>query len=170
MVKNKNVWGMSELQDMHCTVIRLMEDDNNDSTAGAFYIDGKGECFTLEDEAREVKVKHETCIPEGTYEITLRTEGGFHERYLKKFGEAFHKGMLWVRNVPNFEYILIHCGNTDKHTSGCLLLGKSIQKGFLGSSVDAYKEAYPKIAAHLLKGGKVFITYTSVNINAGKLV
>jgi len=77
-----------------------------------------------------------------------------------------HKGMLWVRDVPNFEYILIHTGNTDEHTAGCLLLGNTQQtnfdssNGFVGSSVDAYKRVYPPIAEALEKGEEVKITYT----------
>ena len=76
--------------------------------------------FTLEDEFRKEKVKHETRIPAGTYAIEFRTEGGFHERYLKKYKSPFHRGMLHLQDVPGFEYILIHSGNHDGHTSGCL--------------------------------------------------
>lgn len=121
-------------------------------------------CYTLEDEYREEKVMHETRIPAGTYKITLRTVGGFHSRYEKKYG-SMHKGMLWVRDVPGFEYILIHTGNTDEHTSGCLLVGNSSDyKGFIGSSVDAYKRVYPGIAAALESGEDVEITYTDFDL------
>ena len=121
-------------------------------------------CYTLEDEFREVKVSGETRIPSGTYNITLRTEGGFNERYTEKFGSSFNKCMLWVRDVPNFEYILIHIGNTDQNSSGCLLVGDSqtqniTKNGFIGASTDAYKRIYPKIADVLVSGGKVDITY-----------
>ena len=121
-------------------------------------------CYTLEDEHREEKVTGETRIPAGTYRITLRTVGGFHGRYEKKYGEM-HKGMLWVRDVPGFEYILIHTGNTDEHTAGCLLLGDSQQanfgssNGMVGSSVNAYKRVYPPIAKALEEGRSVSITY-----------
>lgn len=121
-------------------------------------------CYTLEDEFREVKVSGETRIPSGTYNVTLRTEGGFNERYTEKFGADFNKGMLWVRDVPNFEYILIHIGNTDLDSSGCLLVGDSqtqniTKNGFIGSSTDAYKRVYPQIADVLVNGGEVCITY-----------
>ena len=69
---------------------------------------------------------HETCIPEGEYEIKLRTVGGFNERYTKKY-PTMHRGMLWLQDVPGFEYILIHQGNTDEHTSGCLIVGDTQQ-------------------------------------------
>lgn len=139
--------------------------NNGDTTIGQFFIDGKLECDTLEDEPRLVKVKHETRIPAGRYEVTFRTVGGFHGKYqsyyTKKFNKDWHKGMLWVRNVPEFEYILIHCGNDDEDTSGCLLLGTAPnEKAYvIGSSRKAYEKAYPVIRDHLLKGGKVFITY-----------
>ena len=48
-------------------------DKGSDYTKGLIYIDDVFECFTLEDEERETKIKHETAIPEGTYQIKLRT-------------------------------------------------------------------------------------------------
>ena len=135
---------------------------SNDFTLGMLLDETDGKhflCYTLEDEHREEKVMHETRIPAGTYNITLRTSGGFHGRYEKKYG-SMHKGMLWVRDVPGFEYILIHTGNTDEHTSGCLIVGNSSDyKGFIGSSVDAYKRIYPAIAKALEDGKEVTITY-----------
>tara|TARA_B110000285_G_C14731068_1_gene426486 strand:+ start:32 stop:496 length:465 start_codon:yes stop_codon:yes gene_type:complete len=121
-------------------------------------------CYTLEDEFREVKVSGETRIPSGTYNITLRTEGGFNQRYDDKFGEEFNKGMLWVRDVPGFEYILIHIGNDDNDSEGCLLVGDSqtqniTKRGFIGASTDAYRRIYPPIADILANGGQVSITY-----------
>ena len=151
---------------MKLEVIRFSS--QKDSTNGILFevVEGKRNflCYTLEDEHREEKVFGETRVPSGTYEITLRTVGGFHSRYTKKYGEM-HKGMLWVRNVPGFEYILIHTGNTDEHTAGCLLLGDSQQNnaiksdGFIGSSVQAYKRVYPRVAKALESNEKVTITY-----------
>ena len=145
---------------MKLRVVRYLSSD--DFTLGMLLDETDGKhflCYTLEDEHREEKVMHETRIPAGTYNITLRTVGGFHGRYTKKYGDM-HKGMLWVRDVPGFEYILIHTGNTDEHTSGCLIVGNSSdRKGFIGSSVSAYKRIYPAIAEALERGEEVTITY-----------
>ena len=139
-----------------------------DSTLGLLFNESEGKreflCYTLEDEHRDNKIMHETRIPAGTYEITLRTVGGYHGRYSKRFPD-FHEGMLWVRDVPGFEYILIHCGNDDDDTSGCLLLGdtqteNNVSNGFVGASTKAYKRVYPAIAKALKEGECVKITYT----------
>ena len=142
-----------------------------DATNGLLFIDGLLECYTLVYQYQSVKFMHETCIPEGRYDIKLRTVGGFHERYKKKY-PTFHRGMLWIQDVPGFEYILIHQGNTDEHTSGCLIVGDSQQdldvnfNGMVGSSANAYKKLYPKISAQLLAGNKVTIEYSKIQLEA----
>ena len=144
-----------------------------DATNGLLFIDGLFECYTLEDQYQAVKVMHETCIPEGTYPIKLRTVGGFDKRYKAKYPEL-HRGMLWVQDVPGFEYILIHQGNTDEHTSGCLIVGDSQQdldvnfNGMVGSSANAYKKLYPKISAQLLAGNEVTIEYSKIQLEPQK--
>ena len=122
--------------------------------------------YTLEDEQRDKKVFGETRIPDGTYKLGLRKEGGYNAKYSKRFSDI-HIGMLHVLNVPNFEYILIHFVNTDEHTAGCLLVGDSqennqIKKdGFIGKSTQAYKRIYPKIAKAIDRKEEVTITYKS---------
>jgi hypothetical protein len=138
-----------------------------DATNGLLFIDGKFECYTLEDQYQAVKVMHETCIPEGEYDIQFRKTGGFHTRYSAKYGNS-HYGMLHIQDVPGFTYILIHSGNTDEHTSGCLIVGETQQDldlgkdGFVGQSVKAYKAMYRKVANELLQGKKVSIEYTTI--------
>ena len=138
-----------------------------DATNGLLFIDGLFECYTLEDQYQAVKVMHETCIPEGTYDIKFRTVGGFHEKYKKKYGNS-HFGMLHLQDVPNFTYILIHAGNTDEHTSGCLIVGETQQDldisddGFIGHSGKAYLKLYNKVAKELLLGKSVTIEYTTI--------
>ena len=150
---------------MNLEVLRISSE--SDSTSGLLFDTTNGRKFlayTLEDEHRDEKVMHETRIPSGTYKIKLRTVGGFHSRYVAKYGDM-HKGMLHVQDVPGFEYILIHTGNTDEHTSGCLIIGDSqennqlTKNGFIGKSTQAYKRVYPKIAAALENGEEVVINY-----------
>jgi hypothetical protein len=151
---------------MKLEVLRFSSQE--DCTNGVLF-DVTGErrflCYTLEDEERNTKVEGETRIPAGTYDVTLRKHGGFHAKYTKRFPDI-HRGMLWIRNVPDFEYILIHCGNTDEHTSGCLLVGQTQESnvikgdGFVGKSSAAYRQIYPAIAGALEAGDKVTITYT----------
>ena len=147
--------------------------DNGDATIGAFYIDGIFKCFTIEDqEQKGKKVRGETRIPEGTYDVSLRKEGGYHAKYTKRYG-SMHKGMLCIHNSPNwkiikdgkeFQYILIHTGNTDEHTMGCLLLNFSVDgNSYIGSnSGGAYKAFYPIIANAVNNGEKITISYTDI--------
>ena len=122
-----------------------------DATNGLLFIDGKFECFTLEDQYQAVKIAAETAIPEGTYKITLRTVGGFHSKYSTRY--SFHKGMLWIRDV------------------GCLIVGETQQDldkgkdGFIGGSGDAYKKMYMKILPKLLSGEEVTIEYSQINLD-----
>ena len=150
---------------MKLEVLRVSSE--SDSSSGLVFdiTDGrKFLCYSLEDEYRSEKVMHETRVPAGTYQILLRKEGGFNAKYTKKYGD-FHKGMLHVQDVPGFEYILIHTGNTDEHTSGCLIVGDSqennqlMKNGFIGKSVQAYKRIYTPIAEALENGEEVTITY-----------
>mgnify|MGYP003663013663 FL=1 len=151
---------------MKLEVIRFNK--GKDSTNGILFniTDDKRKflCYTLEDESRTEKVWGETCIPEGEYKLGLRTVGGLDTRYSKRFADI-HMGMLHVLDVPNFKYILIHCGNTDEDTAGCLLLGDSQENnnikenGFIGRSTQAYFRVYPDIAKALEEREEVTITY-----------
>ena len=142
---------------MKLEVIRFNK--GKDSTNGILFDitnERKFLCYTLEDESRTEKVAGETCIPEGEYRLGFRTVGGFDARYADRFADI-HMGMLQVLDVPNFKYILIHCGNTDEDTAGCLLLGDSQENnnikenGFIGKSTHAYYRVYQEIAETLEK-------------------
>ena len=147
----------------------LRVSSQKDSTSGLLFEVDNGKrtflCYTLEDEQRDVKVWGETRIPAGTYKLELRTEGGFHNRYLSRYGASFHKGMIWVKDVPGFEWILWHAGNTDEQTAGCLLLGNSQESnivkkdGFIGASRDAYVFVYPRVVAAIESGLNVEVEY-----------
>lgn len=142
---------------MEIKVIQLEE--TSEETISAVFIDNQFICYGLEDEKRELKISGKTRIPGGKYNITLRKEGGFNERYLNKFGADFHRGMLHVRNVPNFDYILIHIGNDDEDTRGCLLVGLSHNNKVIGSSKLAYEKFYPIVSKALVNNETVTIEY-----------
>lgn len=136
---------------MIITVNRFTSDD--DATLSILKVDGQFISFGLEDEYRAHKVPKETRIPAGIYKIGVRTVGGFNNRYTRKF--PWHKGMLQVMNVPGFEYILIHIGNTDENTDGCLLVGcgaMTCGELTVQSSKIAYEKLYKKVIDAALAG------------------
>lgn len=134
--------------------------DDNESTLGLLFIDGKFECYILEDEKREVKVAGETRIPAGNYELVLRRFGGKHGRYARSFD--FHDGMIELKDVPGFTDVLFHIGNDEDDTEGCLLCGDGVNNnltgdGFVSNSTIAYRRVYQKTLPLLQQGEKVFI-------------
>lgn len=108
-------------------------------------------CWTLEDEDRGLhqemalsqierkKIKGKTAIPTGTYKIQLRVSPKFKERYWAKL----YGGKLpYLCNVPGFEGVCIHPGNTPQDTEGCLLPGMlhSGIRGHIFDSVIAFQD------------------------------
>lgn len=126
-------------------------------TIGKLYVDNKYFCDTLEDidrgisqhtplsEIRRIKLPSETAIPTGTYNVTL-------DVYSPKFGSnSFYykhanKGRLpRLLNIPGFEGVLIHCGNTAKDSAGCILVGENKQVGKVLNSKDTFIKLYNKL-------------------------
>lgn len=135
-----------------------------DSTCGLLFINGEFICYILEDQPQKEKIPGETCIPAGKYEIKFRDDGGMNEVYKKKF--PGHVGMLHLQDVPDFEWVYIHPGNTDDHTEGCLLpgLGTNMKKDHtVQRSVPAYSRIYSLVKLAILeKNERVFIHVGSV--------
>lgn len=97
---------------------------NHDVTISRVYINNRFFCHGLEDEYRARKIPGETRISAGCYALGVRNEGGFHQRYQTLFpGE--HRGMIEILNVPDFQWVLVHVGNYERDTAGCLLLGRA---------------------------------------------
>lgn len=94
---------------MKLTVKRTVFNETN--TIGELFIDDIFFCYTLEDVVRDIKIKDVTAIPYGTYKVEL-----YHSPH-------FNKILPHLLNVPNYEGILMHGGNTDKDTEGCILIG-----------------------------------------------
>lgn len=116
----------------------------NDSTIGDLSINGEFECFTLEDRVRPVKIKGETAIPLGAYEVVVT------------YSNRFKKPLPLFLNVPGFEGIRIHAGNTKKDTEGCILVGQTKSKNMVGRSRAAFDILFGKIQAAAQKE-KIFI-------------
>lgn len=104
-------------------------------TIGHLLIDGVDTgIFTLEDKVRSEKVFGETAIPKGTYRVVV------------DYSNHFQKELPHLLNVPNFEGVRIHAGNTDKDTEGCILVGKEWHGGdFIGKSKDAFDWLFEQI-------------------------
>ena len=139
-------------------------------TIGMLYVNGKYVCDTLEDKDRglcqgmsklevsRIKVKNETAIPTGTYEVSLHSVS-------PRFGsQTFYKSLCGgcvprLLNVPGFDGILIHCGNTDKDSSGCILVGKNTVVGKVLNSKATFTDLWNKYLSVAKKmGEKVTIT------------
>lgn len=120
-------------------------------TIGKLYIDDAYFCDTLEDTVRdtnksgkfdngEQKIKGKTAIPYGTYEIKWT------------YSPRFKKYTPQLMNVPSFEGIRIHSGNSSDHTEGCLLLGENKQVGKVINSRATINKFYPIIKEACSKG------------------
>lgn len=132
---------------MQISIVRKVFTDI--STVGELFINGVFECFTLEDRTRVLysakdKVYGQTAIPAGTYKVTITDSARFQRK------------LPLVNNVPFFEGIRIHPGNTSKDTDGCILVGTTKAKDFVGNSRVAFDTLFPK----LVKAGDIALTIT----------
>lgn len=118
---------------MQLTVKRLYKTDN--SVIGELLIDGVFECFTLEDAERPVKIKGETAIPKGTYKVIINQSN------------RFKRLLPLLLNVPNFEGVRIHSGNSNHDTEGCILVGQTRNKNYIGQSRKAFDKLFKKMQA-----------------------
>lgn len=115
------------------------------STIGDLQINGKFECHVLEDPVRPKKIKGVTAIPAGSYKVVIT------------WSPRFKVDMPLLEDVPGFEGIRIHPGNTAEHTEGCLLVGKTKAVDSIGSSRDAYAQLFKKLKKALGSGGEIGI-------------
>lgn len=120
----------------------------NEATLSTLSVDGAFFCYGIEDEFRAVKIPGETRIPAGVYRIKLKDFGRWHEKLKadRRFRDI-HMGALWVKDVPNFEGILIHPGNAESETEGCLLVGmaRDETRMTVERSGEGYRALYLKV-------------------------
>jgi hypothetical protein len=134
-------------------IIRVAQ--GKQSTLSHLYIDGLFACYLLEDSIRAIKIPGQTCIPTGNFKLTLNTTSGMHAKYLKEY-PLVHKGMVEIDELPNFDLVFIHKGNTHLDTRGCPLTGlywTNIGGDYqVMMSTVAYQLVYPKLIEQIKLG------------------
>ena len=115
-------------------------------TIGQLFVDGEYFCDTLEDRCRDLdkeeKVMDETAIPAGTYDVSAK----------------FKRKLPLLLNVPHFTGIRIHKGNTDKDTSGCILVGENRIPGRVINSTSYELRLTRVLEEAMVAGEKITIT------------
>ena len=139
-------------------------------TIGKLYVNGTFLCNTLEDKDRgltqnmplskikEVKIAAVTAIPTGTYTVNMNTVSpkySIKPWYIKNCNGA---KVPRLENVPGYSGVLIHTGNTDKDTNGCILVGKNDIVGMITNSKEWFLKLYNMMYAAHKKGEKIQIT------------
>jgi hypothetical protein len=125
------------------------------STIGDLLIDNIFFCYTLEDKVREIPNKpvsewkkiRETAIPYGIYKLIL------------DLSTRFKKIMPHILNVPGFEGVRIHSGNTSLDTEGCLLVGSTKSADFVGNSKTTFTALFTKLETAFNNKEEITIEY-----------
>ena len=136
-------------------------------TIGKLYINGTYFCDTIEDKDRglaqstpistieKIKVHGTTAIPTGLYEVAMNQVSPRLSQ--KEMYKGIGGKVPRLLNVPGFDGVLIHVGNTDEDTLGCILVGYNKVKGQVVNSRDTFFKLYPILKAASDKGEKITI-------------
>ncbi|MFP5146361.1 DUF5675 family protein [Bacteroides uniformis] len=121
-------------------------------TIGTLSIDGNFFCNTIEDTIRELpvvcpntpkgrpctckgKIYAKTAIPSGTYKVTLQ------------YSSKYKKRMPYLHDVPHFLGIMIHSGNTEVDSAGCIIVGRNTVRGKVLESRATFQRLYTLLEA-----------------------
>jgi len=138
-------------------------------TIGKLYIDNKYFCDTIEDKDRglrqdmpieqikKIKIKNETAIPTGTYEITLNVVSPKYSQIPWYYTNLRHGRVPRLLDVPCWEGVLIHTGNTAADSSGCILVGYNKEKGKVLDSRNTLKKLYAEMMNAYIRGENISI-------------
>jgi hypothetical protein len=129
----------------------IRKDFAKDYTIGDLLVDGKFECYVLEDVVRDEKIHGKTAIPYGKYSVIINQSN------------RFKRLLPLLVNVPNYEGVRIHTGNTALDTEGCLLPGRMKQKGRVLQSKLAFDALFAKMQQAVAKGEKITIEIVKGN-------
>lgn len=121
------------------------------SSIGQFCIDTTIHSFSLEDVARAygVKIPGKTAIPPGEYKVII------------DFSQRFMRPMPHVLDVPMFEGVRIHPGNTDVDVEGCIAIGYSKGQDVIWDSRKAFDEFFAKLESAIANGETVILEITN---------
>jgi hypothetical protein len=119
------------------TMVLTREASQDGATLGSLAIDGHHVCHTLEDEVRPpgVKVPGRTAIPAGRYRVVVTSSPRFKRR------------LPLLREVPGFDGVRIHRGNTARDTEGCILVGYARTQARIWSSAVAERDLVARLTA-----------------------
>lgn len=160
-----------------------------DWTLGRLYVRGEFDGFVVEDEIRDKKVPRETAIGAGRYKLGFRHSPKFSKHFLwskkagrlipnidyknernefsglhNRYNDWVEHSVIWVLDVLGFQFILLHWGNTDLDTEGCLVVGNKlgVYKGreAVLNSRKYYMSLYEKVFS-LVEKGNEYITITN---------
>lgn len=148
--------------------LRLVREPSRDGgTLGSLYVDGRWQCFTLEDVIRESgprpisasgeahdmtalaawvkgwKLPAQTAIPAGAYRVAITPSA------------RFLRNLPLLMNVPGFSGIRIHPGNGPLETEGCILVGRDRQAGRVLQSRAAFEDVFALLTT---AAGEAWIT------------
>lgn len=134
-------------------------------TIGRLYVDGQRFCDTIEDRDRSlrqdmaraaikrIKVPGETAIPTGRYRVTLGVRSPkMSQKKAYEFCDGYVPRLI---NVPGFDGILIHIGNTARDSEGCILVGENREVGKVLNSTANFKRLYARLRE---AKGDIYIT------------
>lgn len=139
-------------------------------TIGRLSIGGVPFCETLEDKDRglkstmsleEIKALKKagiTAIPTGTYNVRMDIVSNKYSKSTWYQKNCHGSKVPRLENVPGYDGILIHSGNTAADTEGCILVGQNKVKGQVINSKETFLQLYNKMYAAYQKGEKIEIT------------
>lgn len=131
----------------------------DDVTIGDLYVNDELLCYVLEDAVRPEKIYGKTAIPKGTYKVQLT------------MSNRFKKILPLLIDVPNYEGVRIHTGNTNEDTDGCLIVGTTIIRDMrqnIDWMVGESRVAMARLMVLLRNQPDIEITICNKNDDPGK--
>lgn len=139
-------------------------------TIGRLYINGQRFCDTIEDKDRglsqsmpvstieRLKIKNETAIPTGTYNILMDIVSPKYSSKSWYIQNCHGARVPRLDDVRGFSGVLIHTGNTAKDSAGCIIVGKNTKVGMVTNSKETFLALYNKMYEAYKKGETIVLT------------